>query len=70
MSRTTEGYARLAEPFFETVRPVSREDLLRVPYTLAIRECDGPRPAPRSKEARHRLDHAIDLRLGEANPEG
>jgi SAM-dependent methyltransferase len=43
--RETNQYARLAEPFFETVRQVTREDLLRAPYTHAILECEGPRRA-------------------------
>jgi ubiquinone/menaquinone biosynthesis C-methylase UbiE len=42
--RTTDRYAELARPFFETVRATTREDLLRVPYTHAILECGGPRP--------------------------
>lgn len=42
--RTMDQYASLAAPFFEVVRPVTREDLLRVPYTHAILECRGPRP--------------------------
>jgi ubiquinone/menaquinone biosynthesis C-methylase UbiE len=41
--RTTDQYAQLARPFFETVRATTREDLLRVPYTHAILECSGPR---------------------------
>ena len=41
--RTTERYAELARPFFETVRATTREDLLRVPYTHAILEGSGPR---------------------------
>jgi ubiquinone/menaquinone biosynthesis C-methylase UbiE len=41
--RTTDRYVELAQPFFETVRATTREDLLRVPYTHAILECGGPR---------------------------
>jgi SAM-dependent methyltransferase len=41
--RSTERYAELARPFFEGVRATTREDLLRIPYTHAILECDGPR---------------------------
>jgi SAM-dependent methyltransferase len=41
--RKTDGYARLAEPYFESVRRTTREDLLRIPYTHAILECERPR---------------------------
>jgi SAM-dependent methyltransferase len=50
-ARPTSEYVRLAEPFFEDVVPVVREDLLRVPYTHAILECAGPKPSGPTKPA-------------------
>lgn len=40
--RPTERYAELARPYFRSVRAIRREDLLRIPYTHAILECEGP----------------------------
>lgn len=37
--RDTEGYQRLAGSTFPEVRAVTRDDLLRVPYTHAVLEC-------------------------------
>ncbi len=37
--RNAEEYAKLAVPFFSSVAPVVRHDLLRVPYTHVILEC-------------------------------
>jgi len=37
--RNLEGYVGLAEPFFSVVTAHIREDMNRIPYTLAILEC-------------------------------
>jgi len=41
--RGPQDYADLAQPFFDRVEVVVREDMLRVPYTHAILECESPR---------------------------
>jgi SAM-dependent methyltransferase len=41
--RTPDAYATLAGASFSDVRPVVREDLLRIPYTHCILECKNPR---------------------------
>lgn len=41
--RTPEAYAALGERWFERVDCTMREDLLRVPYTHLIIECELPR---------------------------
>jgi SAM-dependent methyltransferase len=37
--RTAEAYTALAQTAFESVRPVRRDDLLRIPYTHLVLEC-------------------------------
>jgi SAM-dependent methyltransferase len=44
--RTPEGYERLARAEFDEVRTFVRRDLIRIPYTHLIMECDKGR-APR-----------------------
>ncbi len=38
--RTPENYAKLLSPFFKEVKVSIREDLLRIPYTFCIIECN------------------------------
>lgn len=43
--RDADGYARLAQGTFESVRTVVRHDLLRIPYDHCILECARVRPS-------------------------
>jgi SAM-dependent methyltransferase len=40
--RTPDAYPRLAAGSFETVSPIVREDLLHIPYTHCVLECERP----------------------------
>jgi SAM-dependent methyltransferase len=39
--RTEQGYRHLAQPYFVVVKSFVRHDLLRIPYTHCILECNG-----------------------------
>jgi hypothetical protein len=40
--RDVEGYVRIAERVFADVRATVRGDLMRVPYTHVVLECEKP----------------------------
>lgn len=46
--RTQDGYVSIAETAFGKVKANVREDLLRIPYTHLILECQSPLPSPAS----------------------
>jgi hypothetical protein len=43
--RARAEYAALAEPIFESVNSTIYDNLLRIPYSLCMLECEGTRVA-------------------------
>jgi SAM-dependent methyltransferase len=52
--RGLEAYAALARPFFGRVEAVVREDLMRIPYTHVILECEQPRRSGKAGDEQQR----------------